>query len=777
MRYAFIILFISLIGFEPACAQKLTQTVRGVVVDAETRATLPGAHVIIQPSDPVLGAITGNDGSFKISNVPLGRYQIEASFLGYQTSVTPGVLVGSGKEVYLVIELREIVYRGTEVTVTAKTEKGKPENQMASVSAISFSVEETRRFAGSADDPLRAASAYPGVAANADVNSNGVVIRGNSPKGLLWLLDGVPIPNPNHFSYVGQSAGGITIFSSQVLANSDFYTSAFPAEYGNALSGVFDMHFRTGNPFKREYTAQLGIQGIELAAEGPFSKADESSFLFNYRYSVLGFLQLFDPSMKNRIPSYQDLSFKINVPTRKAGVFSLFGIGGLDRSGARAERDSTQWKSNDDRSETRMANDMGAVGLSNKLVFGRNTYLKTTVAQSGYFTRYRNGYLGSGYQLYPTDNVRYGSYRTIFLSKLTHRFSTRVTGDAGWSVTNHHYLADIWSRNIFSGDYEHIINDRGSLQTLQAYADSKWEIGKHWSLVAGAHLQYLLLNHSYVIGPRGSLSYEINPNASIRIGYGLESQQEGTSVYLAHTAHSGLQENRGLGLSKSNQFVVSYKQYLNKDLILQIEPYLQLLYDIPVVPGSYYSMLNNPGGYFNESLVNKGKGKNYGVDAMLEHFLSTNYYYMISASVFRSRYKGGDGIWRNTRYDSRFIGNLLGGKEWELGNRLLGINLKASLTGGERYIPVDLSASRAQNREVLDMQKVYTQQLPWFFYLDGTITLRTNHKKYSGIWALQIKNLLNSRPILGYSYNRFARDIDTLRPLGIIPFLSYKIEF
>lgn len=776
MRRVFILLLFSLIGFKASMGQAITQTVRGVVVDAETRATLPGAHVIIQPTDPVIGAITDKNGTFKISNVPIGRYQVKASFLGYQTSVTPGVLVGSGKEVYLVIELREIVYKGQLVTVTAKTEKGKPENLMASVSALSFSVEETRRFAGSADDPLRAATAYPGVAASADVNSNGVVIRGNSPKGLLWLLDGVPIPNPNHFRYVGQSAGGITIFSSQVLANSDFYTSAFPAEYGNALSGVFDMHFRTGNPFKREYTAQLGIQGIELAAEGPFSRGNESSYLFNYRYSVLGFLQLIDPSMKNRVPSYQDLSFKINVPTQKAGVFSLFGIGGLDRSGAKAERDSTKWTSNDNRSETRMLNDMGAVGVSNKLVFGRNTYLKTSIAQSGYFTRYRNGYLGSGYKLYPTDNVRYGSYQTMFLTKLTHRFSSRVTWDVGGSVTNHHYVANIWSRNIFSGDYEHVIDDRGSLQTMQAYADSKWEVGKHWSIVAGAHLQYLFLNKSYVIGPRGSISYEINPNASVRLGYGLESQQEGTSVYLARTT-SGTRQNRDLGLSKSHQFVISYKQYLNKNLIFQIEPYVQLLYDIPVVPGSYYSMLNNPGGYFNEPLVNKGKGRNYGIDAMVEHFLSSDYYYLVSASVFRSRYMGGDGIWRNTRYDSRFVGNLLGGKEWRLGNRLLGVNLKASLTGGERYIPVDLSASRAQNREVLNEQQVYTNQLPWFFYLDATVTLRTNHTKYSGVWAIQIKNLLNNKPVLGYSYNRFAKNIDTLRPLGIIPFLSYKIEF
>jgi len=775
MRYLISLLFV-LIGLRPAICQTLTQTVRGRVVDAETHTTLPGAHVVLQPTTPVLGAITNRDGTFTITHVPVGRYQVKASFLGYQTSIIPGVLVGSGKEVNLVIELHETVYKGTEVTVTAKNEKGKPENQMASVSALSFSVEETRRFAGSADDPLRAASAYPGVAANADVNSNGVVIRGNSPKGLLWLLDGVPIPNPNHFRYVGRSAGGITIFSSQVLANSDFYTSAFPAEYGNALSGVFDMHFRTGNPYKREYTAQLGIQGIEFAAEGPFTGRSESSYLFNYRYSVLGFLQLIDPSMKNRVPSYQDLSFKINVPTHKVGVFSLFGIGGIDRSGARAERDSTQWTSNDDRSETRMANDMGAVGLTNKLVFGRNTYLKTTVAQSGYFTRYHNGYIGSNYDLYPTDNVKYGSYQTMFVSKLTHRFSKQITWDAGGSVTNHSYNADIWSRNIFSGDYEHLINDRGALQSFQSYIDSKWQIGQHWSIVAGAHFQYLFLNHSNVIGPRGSVSYEIDPKTSIRLGYGLESQQEGTSVYLARTT-TGLRQNRNLGLSKSHQFVLSYKQHLNKDLILQIEPYLQLLYDIPVVPGSYYSMLNNPGGYFNEPLVNKGKGRNAGVDVMLEHFMSSNYYYMISASIFRSRYKGGDGVWRNTRYDSRFVGNLLGGKEWQLGNRLLGVNLKTSLTGGERYVPIDLSASRKQNREVLDEQRAYIPQLSWFFYLDLTVTLRTNHHHYSGIWAIQIKNLLNNKPIIGYDYNRFSGGIDTIRPLGIIPFLSYKIEF
>jgi hypothetical protein len=305
-------------------AQELTQTIRGQVTDVDTKKPLAGAVITVLGTEPEQGAETQADGSFSIENVKLGRYSMQVSLMGYNTEIFPEVLLTSGKEVTLDIALKEKIVRTEEIKVTADIEKDKPLNPNALISARSFSVEEARRFAGSVDDPLRVVQSYSGVTSSPNVNTNGIIIRGNSPKGLLWMLDGVDIPNPNHFGYIGQSSGGMTIFSSQVLANSDFFTSAFPSEYCNALSGVFDMKFRNGSKYTREYAFQLGIQGIEFAAEGPFKKGSDATYLFNYRYSMLGFLQLFDETMKNKVPSYQDLSFKMNFPTKDRYVFCFW---------------------------------------------------------------------------------------------------------------------------------------------------------------------------------------------------------------------------------------------------------------------------------------------------------------------------------------------------------------------------------------------------------------------------------------------------------------------
>ncbi|MEI7983502.1 MAG: carboxypeptidase-like regulatory domain-containing protein, partial [Bacteroidota bacterium] len=288
-------------------AQTPTQTIRGKVFDTDSKTGLPGANVVLLDSDPLIGTTSDANGNFALEKVAVGRRSIRVTYMGYKPVIRPEILVSSGKEVFLALELEEDIVESKEVEIRATVEKDKPINAMAMVSARSFSVEESRRYAGSADDPMRAVSNFAGVASSADVNSNEIVIRGNSPKGLLWRVDGVDIPNPNHYAYVGTSGGGLTMFSSQVLSNSDFYTAAFPSEYGNALSGVFDMRFRNGNNTRHEFAFQLGIQGLDLSAEGPFSKKRQASYLFNYRYSILAFLQYIDPGMKNKIPSYQDL--------------------------------------------------------------------------------------------------------------------------------------------------------------------------------------------------------------------------------------------------------------------------------------------------------------------------------------------------------------------------------------------------------------------------------------------------------------------------------------
>jgi len=762
-------------------AQTITQTVRGKVVDADTRAGLPGANVIVLNSDPLKGTTTDVNGNYVLPGVPVGRRSIQVSFMGYKPFVRPEVLVSSGKETILNFELEEEIQQAKEVEIRAGVDKDRPVNAMAMVSARSFSVEESRRYAGSMDDPMRAVANFAGVVVNPEVSSNEIIIRGNSPKGLLWRVDGMDIPNPNHFAYVGTSGGGFTMFSSQVLGNSDFYTAAFPAEYGNALSGLFDMRFRNGNNARYEFAVQLGVQGIEASAEGPFTPGKQASWLFNYRYSILAFLQYIDPSMKNKIPSFQDLSFKINLPSRKAGTFSVIGLGGISGIKYTPESDSASWKTLEDRSKSSLNNTIGSLALTHQVSLSGHAYLRTVFSGSYSAISAKDSYISTGYIMVPQEDVTQVNFRMGVSTLLNYKFGPRHVNRTGISFARLFYQNDISTVNPITGMYALVTKGSGASDLLQAFSESKIDITPVLSVNAGLHFQYFLLNRHYAVEPRVAVRWQFNPKQAVSLGYGSHSQTEDVGIYLAEVPVSpGVkdQPNRNLDFSRAHHIVLGYDWLIMPDLRMKIEGYYQYLYHIPVVPGSFYSQINSKGGYFNDSLVSTGTGRNAGIDITLEKFLTHQYYYLFTVSIFDSKYKGGDGIERNTAFNAGFVINTLGGKEWTVRRKnIFGVNLKLSVTGGEHYVPIDLDQSIAQHHEVLDEDQAYVPKLPDFFYVDLTLTYRTNHRKFSGIWAVQIRNLLNQQPATGYVYNDYTQSIEKIVSIGILPLISYKVEF
>lgn len=763
------------------CAQTPSQVIRGKVVDAETNIGLEGANIIVLNSDPLLGITTGKDGSFKILTVPVGRHSLKVSFVGYKTIVIPELLVSSGKETVITIDLEETIVNQKEIEVKASVDKDKPIDRMALVGARSFNTDESRRYAGGVDDPMRAVSNLAGVVSNAGDNSNEITIRGNSPKGLLWLVEGVDIPNPNHFAYVGTSGGGFTIFSSQVLSNSDFYTAAFPAQYSNALSGIFDMHFRNGNNEKYENTVQLGIQGIDLSSEGPLNKNHTASYLFNYRYSILYFLQYIDPWLKNSIPSFQDLSFKVNIPTPKAGTFSLVGIGGISSIKSTPEKDSTSWNDIDDRSQSFLGNRMGAIAFIHMIYLSKQSFLRSYLSATYNDITSQESLMTTGYELHPEDSTYQKNFRFTGSVTYNQKFGKRVVLRSGISYTQLFYNLDIKSRDPLTGIYGWVNKGNGNTGLIQVYSEAKTVLLPDLEMTEGLSFTDFLLNQHYAFEPRLAFRWQINQKHALSAGYGMHSQLEDIGAYLTGmpvNETTSIPINKSLNLSRAQHFVLGYDFLIRQDLRLNTEIYYQYLYNIPVKPGSYYSTLNSTGEYYNDTLVNKGSGWNAGIDFTFEKFLTRQFYYLLTVSLFDSKYKGGDGVWRNSRFNTNYVINLLGGKEWTVRKKnILGLNLKASLTGGEYYVPIDLEESIVRHTEILDEADAYKPKLPDFFYLDLTLTFRTNHRKYSGIWALQIRNLLNQHPNVGYVYDDFKHTIEPQSSLGIIPLISYKIEF
>lgn len=322
-KYIFLILF-----FIPllSIAQNNKQNIRGTVIDKLSLTPLPGA--VIQIVNVTDKDITQSDinGNYVITNVVPDRYEIKISYIGYKNVIVPNVVVSSGKETILDIKMEEDLVTTDEIDVTVNA-KDKTINDLATNSARTFSMEEVNRYAGCRSDPARLVSNFAGVNAPDD-SRNDIVIRGNSPVGVLWRIDGMNVTNPNHFASIGTTGGAVSALNTNMLKSSDFFTSAFPSEYGNAISGVFDLGFRNGNTQKRETTLQLGVvTGIEAVTEGPINRDNGSSYLIGYRYSLAGIAQAIGINIGTpSTPSYQDLSFKVNSGNTKYGTFSLFGI-------------------------------------------------------------------------------------------------------------------------------------------------------------------------------------------------------------------------------------------------------------------------------------------------------------------------------------------------------------------------------------------------------------------------------------------------------------------
>lgn len=774
-------LLLILIGFSlKLWAQELTQTVRGKVIDETSEITLPGATIFLLNTNPTIGSVTNLDGEFRLENVPIGRYTAFISFVGYESVSIPNIVVHSGKSNYLSVQLKESLVQLEEVLVKGERPKDLPLNEMAVVSARTFSVEETERYAAGLDDPARMATAFAGVT-NSSIGQNAIVVRGNAPKGVQWRMEGIEIPNPSHFAGSSISGGGlVTLLSSQVLDNSDFLTGAFPAEYGNALSGVFDMNLRKGNNESHEHTFKAGLLGIDISSEGPLSSNKNSSYLFNYRYSTLGLVQPLLPEETNTI-NYQDLSFKFNFPT-KAGEFSFWGIGGKDL-GEKNEKlitDPNEWEEETDFIDEKFEFNVGATGLSHKINLSDKSLLKTSLVASANDAYWDLDRLNDQAELLPESRVESLTGTYSFSSTLNHKFSKKVTNRTG--VLFHRHFYDLKMREaITHGEaLRTIVDEDGRSYRWQAFTQTRFRLNNSLEFSAGLHSQYYALNDQLTIEPRASVKLNLNPYKSLSLGYGNHSQLEDTKIYLIQDANGDVL-NKDLKMARAHHLVLSYDWALNEHTRLKIEPYFQYLYDVPVIADSSFSMINfEQDWFFDQKLENIGKGRNYGVDITLERFLSNDLYYLITGSVFQSEYAGGDGIWRDTRYNRNYAFTALGGKEWQAGtsgNKWWSLNLGLTLMGGKKISPIDEQASLMAQEEVSDGNRLFEDSEPITYNLDFTLSFRKNKAKHSSVWSLQMKNMFGSKEYDGYVYNYKQQAMVKKESAIMIPNLSYKIEF
>src|SRR5687767_9165745 len=691
-------------------AQHNTQTVKGVVIDKASEKPLAGVSVTVAGLS--MGVTTDSSGSYRLANVPVGRQKIAFSSVGFKSVSIPEILITIGKEVILDVSLEESIRTLNEVSVLApRAKKGMAVNEFAGSSARSFSMDEVTRYAGGRNDPARLAGNFAGVATTND-SRNDIVVRGNAPTAVLWRMEGIPIPNPNHFSTLGTTGGPVSALNTNALKNSDFYTGAFPAEYGNASGAVFDISLRSGNKDKVENTLQLNMfSGLEAMIEGPLSKKKNgASFLVGYRYSFAQIGQSLGFNVGTEaVPKYQDIIFNINFANSKAGRFGIFGMGGIssiDFIGA--DIDSADLFANKDE-DTYFRSRIGVIGLKHTIDVGRNSYIRTVLSYS-----YTNNE-GNIYRYYDslaerqhvaeqsTDNtgLRFSSYIN---SKLNTRFTLR-----GGFVAEQLGLKTKLETREGRPDWETIRDYDGSSWLLQPYIQGKYRFTEKLSLNAGVHGMYYSFNEASAVEPRASLSYAIANNKTITLSYGLHSQLQPAPVYLYQEKlpnGSYDQSNRDLGFTKAHHYIIGYDWSFTRDWRLKAEAYHQTIFDAPVEKQpSGFSVLNSGADFtFPEKsgLVNNGTGTNTGVELTIEKFFSKGFYLLTTASVFDSKYKGSDGVERNSTFNNGHVLNVLAGREWKMGrsgNNAFTVDIKLTYSGGRYYTPVDVMASEITGTE------------------------------------------------------------------------------
>jgi hypothetical protein len=764
-------------------SQELTSVIRGTITDKVSQATLIGVNVILVGSDPIIGTTTDVNGDFRLDKVPVGRQALTVSFIGYETREIPNLLVLSAKELQLNIQLNEKYSQLGEVVIIGEADKRESINKMNTVSSRTISIEEATRFSGSLQDPARMSQNYAGVSGSSD-DRNDIIIRGNSPTGVLWRLEGVDIPSPNHFSTIGTTGGPISMLNVNNLKNSEFMTGAWASEYGNALSGVFDLQLRDGNNDSYEHLFQVGVNGFEVGSEGPFKKGGRASYMFNYRYSTLGVFQQLgiDLGTGSSIPEYQDMTMKLNFPTKKAGTFNVFGVGGFSSIDFALDTTESNLFSAENE-ESVFGSRTGIIGASHKYFFNPTMFSKLSIVATTTTSAGKVDSTGFNTNIRTKLAVfdRTLNNYTAHL-KINKKLNVRNSWNAGYiGKINDINFRDSLKRG---SQFRETLVFKGSSVLHQLYFSWQHFFSEKLTGNFGIQGQYFGFTNSTSVEPRMGLKYELTSKSKLSYGFGLHSQTQPISVYFVKDLDNPQRKtpNKNLDFSRSMHHVLGYELNTEPNSRIKLEAYYQYIYNVPIDTfSSSFSMVNEGADFTLPNrigLVNEGTGRNFGIEITFEKFLSKGYYYLFTASIFDSQYKGSDGVLRNTAFNNQYVFNALGGKEFKLNsNMALNLDARATYAGGRPFTPVDLASSRANFREIRQNDIAFSERYLEYMRFDFKIGLRWNQKNFTHEFMFDVQNITNRQNVFLEGYQVSSGEIRTNYQRRIFPVALYKLYF
>ncbi len=762
-------------------------TIRGIVIDRQTQAPLTGATVVLLNITPLTGTVTDINGQFRLEKVPIGKQQLRITFVGYSPYTTEAVIVNSGREAEITVSLEESAITGQEVEIRGDYRKYEAINKMATLGVRSFSVDETSRFAGSYNDPARMAQNFAGVTSGVD-NRNDIIVRGNSPMGLQWRLDDMEIPNPNHFAAVGTTGGPVTVLNNNLLTNSDFFTGTFPARFVNALSGVFDMRMRNGNNEKREYWFGIGWNGLEFGTEGPFSKKSKASYLFSYRYSLLELVGLTGIKL-SIIPKYQDINFKITLPTAHVGQFTITGMGGKSFIQLfDSKRDQNDWMFPDYGEDLSNGSELGVIGITHQIFPVTSLQLKNMIyfVGSGVETR-----IDSFSNVARTPSRWAGERSTetklSYASQLMKKFSFSNNIELG--VYADYFMMSFADSMMQRGKFLTNTGSDEKMGFLRGYGQWKHNFSGKVSFTTGISGSWLTLNNTWALEPRVGFSWDITAKHKLNFGAGLYSQMQPRVIYFIVTHlpdGTTSQTNLNLDFSRNAQVALGYDFISGEKLHFKSEIYYQYLYDIPVKRSIPQYSLNNQGHEFfldrqySDSLINLGTAYNYGVEFTLEHFFMKNFFYLLTCSLYDSKYTGYDKQYRNTAFNVSTVINVATGYEFAMGRRKWGVmsfGLRGTWTQGNPYIPFDVKQTMATGESVPDWSRAYEPRYPVYQRYSVRFGIKRNMPGYNLEFMLDLQYRTNYTNVYLQRIDPSTGQIRSYFEMGFFPMGTWRIQF
>lgn len=719
--------------------------IKGVVIDKSTRQPLEFVNVLVVGLG--IGASTDANGNFLITQVPPGIYRLQASFLGYKTELTPEYRVNHVTP-YVQIELEEENASLNEVIVTASPFQKVPESP---VSLRVIGLQEIEKAPGANRDISKVVQNYPGVAFSPIGYRNDLIVRGGGPSENRFYLDGVEIPNINHFSTQGASGGPVGLIDADLIRSVKFYSGAFPADKGNALSSVLDFSLRDGDMERNSLKATLGASEVSLSSNGHIG--NKTSYLVSVRQSYLQ--ALFKILGLPFLPAYTDASFKIKTRFDSHNELTLLGLGGIDRMKLNLgiEGEDAEY----------MLSYLPEINQETYTVGGVYRHYSQRHVQSIVLSQ---SYLNNRNVKYRDNDESSEENLTLRLGSIEQETKLRMENTSSWSVWKVKAGFDLNYSRYKSNEYRKVFAN--ALREYDYHTDlSLWR----WGMFAS--VDYAAPDKSFTasmgvrtdgnnysdkmkelwrqLSPRLSVSYRLIEGLTLSGHVGLYYQLPSYTA-LGFKGEEGEYVNRHLDYISVSQESLGLSWTPNENMELSVEGFYKLYGHMPFSLSDQIPLSckgNDYGTIGNEALSSKAKGRSYGVELMFKWLLTQKLNLSSSLTIFKSEFKDGEqGSYVPSAWDNRFILNMSGTynfpKHWSLG-------AKVSCIGGSPYTPYDVEKSslveawNVQGRAYYDYSRYNQERLPVFGQLDVRVDKTFYLKKCMLGFYLDIQNITASK--------------------------------